>query len=83
MSSFTHKCDEAECCYTGQPSPRECGCHRTPQQMLEASHTDLLAALRPFADIGIPTNPDYMPTIRLDRDAIIAARAAIAKATAQ
>lgn len=34
-------------------------------------------ALAPFADIGIGSDPDYQPTIRMDRAAIIAARAAI------
>jgi hypothetical protein len=48
---------------------------------LIAAAPDLLEALRPFADIGIGSNPEYQPMIRLDRDAIIAARAAIAKAT--
>jgi len=42
----------------------------------------LEAALKPFADIGIGTDPDYRPMIRMDRDAIIAARAALANWTA-
>jgi predicted metal-dependent hydrolase len=37
----------------------------------------LRAALKPFADIGVGTDPDYQPQIRLDRDAILAARAAL------
>lgn len=38
----------------------------------------LRAALEPFADIGIGTNPDYAPPVRLRRDVIVAARAALA-----
>ena len=34
-------------------------------------------ALRPFAEIGISENPEYQPMIRMDRGAIIAARAAL------
>jgi len=49
---------------------------------LVAAAPDLLEALRPFAEIGIGADPDYQPMIRMDRDAILAARAAIAKATA-
>lgn len=37
----------------------------------------LADALRPFAEIGVGTNPDYLPTIRLPRDAILTARAAL------
>lgn len=47
---------------------------------LIAAAPELLAALRPFADIGVSENPDYQPMIRMDREAILAARAAIAKA---
>lgn len=36
-------------------------------------------ALRPFAEIGISENPEYQPMIRMDRDAIIAARAALSE----
>ncbi|MFA5951545.1 MAG: hypothetical protein WC807_14800 [Hyphomicrobium sp.] len=36
--------------------------------------------LKPFADIGIASNPDYAPSIRCDRDAILAARAAVDRA---
>jgi len=50
---------------------------------LIAAAPDLLAALLPFAEIGIGENPDYQPIIRMDRDAIVAARAAIAKARDQ
>lgn len=39
---------------------------------------ELEAALKPFADIGIGSDPDYQPMIRMDRDAIVAARSAIA-----
>jgi len=39
----------------------------------------LLEAARPFADIGIGTDPDYQPMIRMDRDAIVTVRAAIAE----
>ena len=34
-------------------------------------------ALESFADIGVGTDPDYQPMIRLDRAAILAARAAL------
>ncbi len=51
------------------------------------SDADLLAAskeiyedLRFFAEIGIGSNPDYLPTIRLPREEILKARAAIIKA---
>ena len=44
---------------------------------------DLAAALMPFADIGIGENPDYQPMIRMDRAAIVSARAALAKARGQ
>lgn len=47
---------------------------------LIAAAPELLEALRPFADIGVSENPDYQPMIRMDRAAILAARAAIAKA---
>jgi len=35
---------------------------------------ELVAALEPFANIGISSNPDYRPEIRLPREAIIEAR---------
>lgn len=38
----------------------------------------LVEALRPFADIFVGQNPDWQPLVRLDRDAIIAVRAALA-----
>lgn len=44
----------------------------------QTAAADLYAALKPFADIGVGENPDYQPMIRMDRDAILAARAAIA-----
>lgn len=47
---------------------------------LEAEVLRLRAALKPFADIGVSTDPDYQPMIRLDRDAILAARAALSPA---
>ena len=53
---------------------------RAANARLIAAAPDLLDALKPFADIGIGENPDYQPMIRLDRDAILSARAAIAKA---
>ena len=37
----------------------------------------LIDAMKPFADIGVSENPDFHPIIRMDRDAIIAARAAL------
>ena len=40
----------------------------------------ILKALLPFADIGVGTNEDYEPYIRLPRQDIINARAAIRKA---
>jgi len=43
----------------------------------EARVKRLEKALRPFADIGIGSNPEYQPMIRLDREAILAARAAL------
>lgn len=49
---------------------------------LRAENARLRVALKPFADIGIGTNPDYRPEIRLCREAIIAARAAIAQTEA-
>lgn len=54
------------------------GCVQT--RALAAEVIELRKALRPFADIGISENPDYQPMIRMDRDAILAARAAIDKA---
>jgi hypothetical protein len=48
------------------------------QLKAEAERDRLREALRPFADIGIGTNPDYQPIIRMDRDAILRARAALA-----
>ncbi len=33
--------------------------------------------LSPFANIGIGSNPDYTPSIRLDRNTILAARTAV------
>jgi hypothetical protein len=38
----------------------------------------LVDAAKPFADIGVGSNPDYQPMIRMDRDAIISLRAALA-----
>lgn len=38
---------------------------------------DLVEALRPFADIGIGTDPGYQPMIRMDREAIVRARAVL------
>lgn len=38
----------------------------------------LVDAARQFADIGVSENPDYQPMVRLDRDAILALRAALA-----
>lgn len=44
----------------------------------EAARIEALEnALRPFANIGVGTDPDYQPMIRMDRDAILAARAAL------
>lgn len=55
----------------------------------EARAADLTAkldaameALKPFADIGIGSDPDYQPTIRMDRAAIVAARNAVEMAGA-
>lgn len=48
---------------------------------LIAAAPDLLEALRVFANIGISENEDYRPEIRLPREAIVAARAAVDKAT--
>lgn len=39
--------------------------------------TALEAALRPFAHIGIGSDPDYQPLVRMDRDAIVKARVAL------
>lgn len=49
------------------------------QMVIEAADSidALEKALRPFADIGVGTDPNYQPTIRMDRDAILAARAAL------
>ena len=44
---------------------------------LEADSERLRAALKPFADIGIGSDPEYQPMIRMDRAAILAARAAL------
>ncbi len=45
------------------------------------THHTLVAALKFFAnEIGIGSDPDYRPTIRLPREAILAARTAIAEA---
>ena len=46
---------------------------------LEAENERMRAALAPFADIGIGSNPDYEPMIRMDRKAIVSARAALTK----
>ena len=45
--------------------------------MTTTREAQLEAALKPFADIGIGTDPDYQPMIRMNRDAVIAARAAL------
>lgn len=41
---------------------------------MQADIAKLREALRPFADIGIGSDPDYQPMIRMDRDAIVTAR---------
>lgn len=41
---------------------------------MERDIAKLREALRPFADIGIGSDPDYQPMIRMDRAAIVAAR---------
>ena len=46
-------------------------------EALAARVVALEAALRPFADIGIGSDPDYQPLVRMDRDAIVKARAAL------
>jgi len=46
---------------------------------LQAENEMMRAALAPFADIGIGSNPDYEPMIRMDRKAIVSARAALTK----
>lgn len=74
--------------YRGDITRLQSACHidgigheeLTANALLIAAAPDLYEALRPFADIGISENPDYQPMIRLDRDAILAARAALAKA---
>ena len=48
-------------------------------QDAEAEIERLREALKPFADIGLGSDPDYAPAIRLDRDAILAARQAFAQ----
>lgn len=54
---------------------RNCEC-----EDLRARLTAAQEALRPFADIGVGTNPDYEPMIRLPREAILRARAALSPA---
>jgi len=49
------------------------------EEALKARIAELEAALKPFADIDIGTNPDYEPIIKMDRQAIVSARAALAK----
>jgi hypothetical protein len=44
---------------------------------LREENERLRQLLRPFANIGIGTNPDYEPMIRMDREAIVRARAAL------
>ena len=48
---------------------------------LTARVAELEGALRPFSEIGVGSNPDYQPQIRLDRDAILKARAALSTPT--
>ena len=43
----------------------------------------LVEAAKPFADIGVGSDPDYQPMIRMDRDAVIALRAALANLRAR
>ncbi len=50
---------------------------RAENERLRAVNERLRAALYPFATIGIGTDPDYQPMIRMDRDAIVAARKAL------
>lgn len=73
----------------GQRTTKSCGCHVSKLDMATAeierlvdANLSLMEALRPFADIGLPTNPDYRPEIRLPRELIIAARDAVDAATA-
>lgn len=55
-----------------------------PTRGMVAAAPRLLKALRFFAvEIGIGTDPDYRPQIRLPREAILEARAAIAEATGE
>ena len=56
---------------------------RDDRARLIAATPALLEALRVFASIGIGENEDYRPTIRLPREAIIAARAAVDAATGE
>ena len=41
MSEFVHKCGELGCPYFKQPSPKNCGCHNTDYQMMNAELTAL------------------------------------------
>ncbi len=44
-----HRCIEADCCYTGQPSPSACGCHKSDATMLREQNAQLVTALRRLA----------------------------------
>lgn len=71
---------QPECWSLLDHSVNELVTRRMEQTALEARCAELEAALAPFAGIGIGTNVDYTPQIRLPREAIVKARAALALA---
>mgnify|MGYP001581955488 CR=1 FL=1 len=54
-----HRCSEADCCYTGQPSPTSCGCHQADEQVLRTMIGELVIGLCQYRDdLRYPRAPD-------------------------
>lgn len=74
MSPQLHRCSSTACPYLGQPSPENCGCHLTNEQVLAEQRDELLEALEGVLHHEIAHVGPYATQRRE------AARAAIAKA---
>jgi hypothetical protein len=43
--SLDHRCQDEPCCYFGQRSSRDCGCHKTREQMADEIIAELVEVL--------------------------------------
>lgn len=70
-----HKCSDPECCSFGQITTKNCGCHKTTEQLLVEQRDELLLVLKSIDDFFEAYRPEDHPPS--DPHNIV--RAAIAK----